>query len=116
MQSQEIFNGIHLSSLVSHWPKVVLGAVLVWGFVPVVYSSWFAVSVLLVVLGFTMGEGSLSKLGWPCIEVSLSVSEQEQRGSSFLLACSNPRCLKIGPCTKKICSNFSLLTRAIARD
>ena len=29
MQSQEIFKGIHLSSLVSHWPKVVLGVVLV---------------------------------------------------------------------------------------
>ena len=29
MQSQEIFKGIHLSSLVSHWPKVVLGAVVV---------------------------------------------------------------------------------------
>ena len=51
------------------------------GVVPVVSSSWFVVIVLLVVVsGFTMDEGSLSKLGWPCIEVSLSVSEREKGG------------------------------------
>ena len=55
MQSQEIFKGIHLSSLVSHWPKVVLGVVLVvvvvrvvvflflflfWSVVKAVFSVW----------------------------------------------------------------------------
>ena len=41
------------------------------------------------------------------------------RGSLFVninLARSDPRCLKMGPSSKKICTNAPLLTRAIARD